>query len=236
MQLTFYRESMAQTDASFLLLLCQKIYPWNLLLFAAKILYKLKAILFLAICFFISATAGAQEITLSYIIKRNGSPVGTMLVKELKAGNKISLWLDLDIKTSFVFTLKAKGLEEAVFENGILISSFIYQKLNGKEKVNKKTRLIKGVYVVDNKGKEENSQTKPIYYNMVCLYTHEPVKNTQVYSDKFQKYLGIQKVSEHQYKITFPNGDANKYYYENGTCTKIEVNNTFFSVVMELQN
>ena len=80
---------------------------------------------------------------------------------------------------------------------------------------------------------EENIQRPAIGYNMVCLYTIEPVQNRQVYCDKYQKFLPIQKIEEHHYRIRFPDDNTNDYYYQNGQCAKIKVDRSFYSVVME---
>jgi hypothetical protein len=84
-------------------------------------------------------------------------------------------------------------------------------------------------------GSERRIPASAIYYNMVCLYTQEPVSVNQVYSDKFQKFLPIQILGKQHYKIDFPDGNSNQYYYQNGICRRIESNNTLFPVVMELK-
>jgi len=89
-------------------------------------------------------------------------------------------------------------------------------------------------YIVTDKGTKEQLSNTPIKYNMVCLYTNEPSQINLVFSDKFQKLLPIQKLGEHHYKISFPDGNFNEYYYSDGTCKRIEVNHSFYSAVIEL--
>ena len=212
----------------------QKNHPQVFLLVRSRLLYAGKILLCLAIGFFFTVAVKAQEKNLSYTIKRSGNKVGAMNLKEVQSGSKISLDLESEVKASFIFSFKARGIEKAVFDNGILVYSSIYQKLNGSEKINKQTKLVGKNYVVTNKGTEENLDHTAIYYNMICLYTHEPVKTKRIYSDKFQKYLNIEKIADYHYKINFPDGNSNEYYYENGICTKIEVEHSFYHVVFEL--
>jgi hypothetical protein len=88
--------------------------------------------------------------------------------------------------------------------------------------------------VISNKGKEERLYNVKIYYNLVCIYNHEPNTTSLIFSDKYQKFLPIQKIEDHHYKIRFPDGSANEYWFENGTCKRIEIDHTLYSAVMEL--
>jgi hypothetical protein len=142
--------------------------------------------------------------------------------------------LQSDVKASFIFTFSAKGIEEARYDNGILVYSSVYQRLNGNEKVNKQIRFANDSYVISNKGKEERLYNVKIYYNLVCIYNHEPNTTSLIFSDKHQKFLPIQKIEDHHYRIRFPDGSANEYWFENGTCKKIEIDHTLYSAVMEL--
>jgi len=212
----------------------QKNHPQAFLLVQTRLLYVGKILLCMAIGFFFTVAAKAQEKNLSYNIKRGSNKVGAMNLKEVRSGSKISLDLESEVKASFIFSFKASGIEKAVFDNGILVYSSIYQKLNGSEKINKQTKLVGKNYIVTNKGTQENLEHTAIYYTMVCLYTHEPIKTNRIYSDKFQKYLNIETIADHHYKINFPDGNSNEYYYQNGICTKIEVEHSFYHVVFEL--
>lgn len=212
----------------------RKNNPQQFLILKSKLFYAAK-ILFLVVaaCVLVLMTR-AQEKDLDYTIKRNGSKVGKMTVKEIKDGGKISLRLQSDIKTSFIFTFTAKGIEEAQYDNGILVYSSVYQKLNGSEKVNKQIRFVNDEYIIRNNGKEEKLGNVKIYYNLVCIYNHEPLGTALIFSDKYQKFLDISKIEDHHYKIKFPDGSTNEYWFENGVCKKIETDHTFYSATMEL--
>ena len=132
--------------------------------------------------------------------------------------------------------ITAMALEETVYENGIMIWSSIYQKMNGNERVNKKTKLMGRNYVITKGQQLETIISFPIHFNMICLYISEPLHMSKVYSDNFQQFLDIQKLSDHHYKIRFPDGNYNEYYYTNGLCSKVEVNHRFYNSTIELKN
>ena len=95
----------------------------------------------------------AQENRLQYVIKRNGSEIGNMSLVRKNSGEKTLYTLQSEIRTRFIFLITASGLEEAEFDKGILVSSRLYRKMNGSEKVNKRMTLSGANYVVS-KGKK----------------------------------------------------------------------------------
>jgi hypothetical protein len=184
----------------------------------------------------IACYAFAQERVLQYAVKRNGNPVGTLALTESKGGNRIVYKLQSVIKTSFLCTIAAKGVEEAVYENGVLVQSFFYQKVNGNERVNTRMQAAGNGYTVVSHSKTKSLRRYPITYNMVCLYTLEPLHRTTVFSDRFQEFLPVETLRPHQYKVTFPDGAYSEYRYQNGLCTNIKIHGTLFSAEMSLKN
>lgn len=212
-----------------------KRHPEQFMIIKRKLLHasKIFFLICLALCFFL--VAKAQEQNLIYTIKRNGNVIGNMNVKEVRSGGKTSLSLQSNIKTTFLLTFTAKGKEEAIYENGKMIYSLVHQIQNGSEKINKKIFYVNNGYVVDNKGDKEKFESSNIKFNLICLYTQEPLTISHLYSDKLQKFLPIRKIAEHHYRVIFSDNNYNDYFYRNGICNKVVVNNFIYSVVMELK-
>lgn len=196
----------------------------------------LRIVLLLVIMTGVTLYAFSQERVLQYTIKRGGSPVGSLVVKESKADNEITYKLQSAVKTSFLFTITVKALEEAVYQNGILTYSRFYQKVNSNERVNTEIQANGKMYVLIDKQEAKPLNRYPITYNMVCLYTIEPLHHTRIFADKYQQFVPIENPKPHQYKITFPDGNYNEYYYQAGICTHVEFNSTWFSAEMELKH
>jgi len=194
----------------------------------------MKIMFLVAIAFLLVLITRAQEKKLSYTVKRNGISIGHMYVNEIKDGSSVSLRLQSDITTNFIISFTAKGIEEAHYDSGILVYSSVFQTLNGNEKLNKQIRHLDDSYVITNNGKVEKLHHKRIYYNLVCIYNHEPVATTVIFSDKYQKFLAIEKIADHHYRIRFPDGSANDYWFESGVCKKIEVDHKLYNAIMEL--
>jgi hypothetical protein len=176
----------------------------------------------------------AQQNKYEYSIKRNGDVVGTIHITQGITGNRTVLTMESEVNTRFIFNFKAKAKEEAIYDNGIMTWSSIYRKLNGNVKVDKKTKANGTTYTVYKGSKTETLNNYPIRYNMLSVYISEPVNITQVYSDNFQQQVNIQKLADHHYKIKFPDGNYNEYFYTKGICSKVEIHHSLYRATIEL--
>ncbi len=194
-----------------------------------------KAVFLIVLSTAISAIASSQEKKLEYQIIRNGNVVGDILFTQNSTGNRTTLKMESEVKTRFIFTFTAKAQEETIYDNGIMTWSFIYRKMNGNEKANKKTKAFGNSYTIFKGSKTETLNKFPIRYNMLSLYTTEPAAISQVYSDNFEQLLTIQKTAEHKYKIELPDGNYNNYLYENGILNTIEIHHSLYSASIQLK-
>ena len=194
-----------------------------------------KSILLIILSNAIAAFALSQEKKLNYDIKRNGNTVGNIRFSQNSFGNRTILKMETEVRTRFIFTFIAKASEETIYENGIMTWSSFYRKMNGNVKADKKTKASGSSYTIFNGTKTETLNKYPIRYNMLSIYTVEPVNIGKVYSDNFQQFLDIQKLALHHYKIKFPDGNYCEYYYSNGICSKVEVHHSLYSATIELK-
>lgn len=175
----------------------------------------------------------AEEKTVTYRIKRNGTVIGQMQLEQKRNGDETFLKLNSKVKTRFVFEINVQTADESHFKNGQLIYSTVYRKVNGKEKEHRETKFLQSNYqlLAGNKSSMFNSA---INYNMMLLYCQEPTHISQVYSDNFQQMLAIKKLAPNSYRINLPDGNYNNYYFENGICKTVEIHHSFYTITMEL--
>jgi hypothetical protein len=199
----------------------------------------LKNILGIPFCIFffvISATSTAQRRALTYDVIRNGNKVGSIYFSESSSGKTDSLRLETTIRTKFISTFVVTAKEHAVFNNGILSESAIYRQLNGKEKANKKHKSDNGKYVISGGKNSAGIKIYPITYNMLSLYSKEPIDIRKVYSDNFESLLDIEKTEDHKYKIALPDDSHNFYIYKEGVLNQVEVHHSLYSAKFVLVN
>lgn len=189
--------------------------------------------LILLCCFTLTIPVFANRLTKIYNIKRNGEVIGKLSFVQNVEGENLYLKITSQVSTRFVFKIDVQTEDLAHFKNGKLISSDVSRLVNGKAKDRKKTSLQGGGYELQS-GSKFNSLNQFIGYNMMLLYTKEPLNINQVYSDNFQCFLPIKKDAEHQYRVNLPDGNYNEYHFENGICKLVVVNHSLYTIRMEL--
>ncbi len=180
--------------------------------------------------------SSGQEKKLEYQIKRNGDVVGNIEFTQLVYGNRTILNLESEVKTRFIFTFTARAREKSIYDNGVMTWSSIYRKLNGNVKADKQTKAEGSSYAVYRGSRKETVGEYPVRYNMLSIYIAEPVNISRVYSDNFQEHVEIQKIAEHHYKIRFPDGNYNEYFYKNGVCSLVKIHHSLYSATIELKS
>ena len=214
----------------------QQKHPENAKLLFSRLRFaaRITVLLLLTVC--MALYAHAQVLVLQYQVSRGGALVGTLVVQESKQNGQVKYKLQSAIKTSFLFTITGKVIEEATYENGILTYSRLYQKLNNKERVNTEIQARDNGYHVTSSAVTKPLNKYPITYNMVCVYTVEPLHRSSVFAERFQRFVPVEKLGPHHYKITFPDGAYNEYYYKAGICIKVKVATTWFRAEMNLKS
>ena len=185
---------------------------------------------------FFGKSLSAQNNTLNYDITRNDKTIGFLKLHKKEDGDKTYLNLVSDVNVNFIINTSIKIKEHSVYQNHKLIYSESKRLVNDNEKVNNKTSLINGIYHLDKNGLIETLRVPLINYNLLLMYFNEPSNIARVYSDSFQQMLKIDRVSQQHFNIQLPDGGVNEYFYKDGKCIKVVVNNTFFQIEMKLQN
>ena len=213
----------------------QQKHPGQTRLFFTRFPLVLRVTLLLLLTAGIALYVFSQERVLQYTIRRSGAAVGNMIVKEDKNSNGITYKMWSTVKTSFLFTIIVKAIEEATYENGVLTYSHSYQKVNSSERLNTEIQANGKGYTVISKQDVKPFTSYPITYNMICLYTMEPLHMARLFVDKSQQFVPIESLGRHHYKITFPDGNSNEYFYEDGICTTVKLYGTWYNAEMELK-
>jgi hypothetical protein len=180
------------------------------------------------VCSFSSAFAQQSK----FNIKRNGEVIGQLYFQQKDDGDNIYLRITSKVQSRFVFKIDVETEDVAHFKNGKLLTSNVNRVVNGNAKEAKKTSWINHVYQLKT-GDKTTTIKQPINYNMMLLYTKEPVNISEIYSDNFQCFIPIEKNGAHQYRINLPDGNYNDYHFENGICKLVVVNHSLYTIRME---
>ena len=151
-----------------------------------------------------------------------------MVFRQKTENEKTTFAVESLVKVKMLLSFTIQAWESSVYEKNLLQSSSLVRHVNGKPKVNRQIRNNGTGLTVRNDGSEKELKDLRVRYNMHCLYVMEPVSFSSVFSDNHQRYIPIIRVNNHHYKLSFPGGGSNEYFYENGICQKVKVKSQLF--------
>lgn len=193
-------------------------------------------ILLVGFMLFVPNWTSAQNLRLNYKIVRNGNEIGWLKLEKSTVGNTSVLLLVSEIKTKVVFPITVFAKESSTFERGKLVCSSQFRKTNGIVKSDKQTRFLGGGYEVTANGETKKLSFPAITENLLSLYFKEPMDSKWVYCDNQQCFVNVARTDDGGYKVQFPNGNVNYFYYEGGVCSKIKIAHGFYSAEVILDS
>ena len=222
-----------------LLIICytlfKKYIAQNILSSSSKIASYLKTIITkLPICFyiilitFLPLKSFSQNSRLDYKVMFSGNDIGWLRLEKNDNGNKSDLLLISEIKTRLLFPIRVFSKETSTYENGKLIYSSQFRKTNGKTNLNKEIRFVENEYEMIENNKTTKLSCTNINSNLLRLFFQEPKNTKEVYCDNQQCFLNVTKADDGGYKMKFPNGNCNRFYYKEGICIKIKMEHKFY--------
>jgi hypothetical protein len=177
-----------------------------------------------------SSFAAAQKLNLNYKVVNNGNTIGWVKIQKIDNGGASSIVLTSQVKRRIIFLLTVDEKQDAYFNEKGMINSSIYRKVNDNVKMDQQTIFKGNYYEVKNPKTSEKLLIKQVQYNLLSMYIKEPINIDKVFSETFQRYLTIEPQGKSVYKLKQPDGNVNYYHYENGTCSKVVMEHSLFTI------
>lgn len=190
-----------------------------------------KIVLLIAMLFLFTKSTSAQNHNLSFEVWKNNVLIGFITMSEKINEDFVIYDCSSKIKAKILIEFNVTGIEKAIYDQGVLVYSSVYRKINSNEKTNKELFFTDGKYYLLKGGKKSALPFPEIKRNLITLYFYEPVNIAQVYCDNHHKMVQVDFLDKGKYQINFPDGSYNIFYYENGKCLRVEA----FGFLYEVQ-
>ena len=92
-----------------------------------------------AILIFLSPVSFAQRESLSYKVVQNSKNIGWIKLQKIDSGSVSRIHLQSEIKKRIIFLLSVIEKQNVSFNNGLMMESYIFRKVNRDVKMNKHT-------------------------------------------------------------------------------------------------
>jgi hypothetical protein len=173
-------------------------------------------------------TASIQSDTIAYDLIVHDEVIGNMIA--IVYHNQDSTFyyrIESNVDYTLLFSFHINFLYTSSFS-----SSGLYNNSSFKYTMNDDIKEYNWVNLIDDKWYVyENYEVKEIieeqiHQTAVQLYFEKPDARMNVFSERFCGFYPIELEDDGGFKIEFPGG-TNRYYYDNGTCNRIEINTIF---------
>lgn len=179
------------------------------------------------------ALSFGQTQVLEYEILLGKRSIGTLKVTPTNLHSE-NYSIKMDAEMSLPFT-SVNSVFDVKFEDGVLHKSEMVQKMNGKIK-EQSTITRNGEHYNMNIDGEHKTMQDEVTYSIAKLYHFEPKHKKRVFSERFGAYGKITELEPHLYEVSLPDGNNNKYRYENGVCVEMTSKHTLSTVTFQLKN
>lgn len=203
---------------------------------ARKVLKKMIRVFVTLMLCIVMFQSFAQESIFEYEMIRNNKVIGYTIVRGKQVKGKVTYRISSVIRINLLKDFLIKADEEAVYEKGIMVSSSVLRTINGDIKEKNQTRLIDSIYQIEEDGKKKQIKIGLVNQSIFSLYLNEPIGKKLIYSDNYHRWLQINPIGLHSYKITLPDGNYTHYHFHNGICTRIDIYQTLFNLSLNLKN
>jgi hypothetical protein len=174
--------------------------------------------------------------TLYYQVYKGKKSIGQMTIERSQnmAGSVVSYDISTEVRYRVILELLVNYSLNEVFENGILTKGQGSSTINGS---------IQNAYEIQRNGNSyelvlNNTHSviddHVITLSATTIYFNEPKNNQRLFSQHFGRYLKLEEVSAHYYRLLSSAGE-NFYRYVNGICTEITVIRDFGTLNFNLK-
>ncbi len=139
-----------------------------------------------------------------------------------------------EFRVLFSFSLNYQYENE--YRNGKLYSASANNSLNQKDRDQSSIIWQNNHYVLSVNDKTEKLKDQDIWFTVSKLYYYEPIEVNTIFSERFGKFLTLEKLEQGKYVLTKPDGRKNIYYYDKGICRKVIVDNPIISIHFTLMD
>ncbi len=180
------------------------------------------------ILFFFIRAGMSQE--LMYTITWRDDSIGYLKAEREQIQDNEYYNINSDTEFNILFSFSLNYKYENEYRNGRLYSASANNSLNQKERDQSSIIWQNDHYLLRVNDKSEKVENQKITFTVSKLFFNEPVGIDTIFSERFGKFLALEKLEQNKYILTKPDGRENIYFYDNGICSKVIVDNPIITI------
>ncbi len=170
---------------------------------------------FLTITF---AKAFSQTSVVQFEIYKDSRQIGVITSHKKTVDNKTNITTDTKVKVNLLFTVHFNERRSVMYNQNVLESAKLTRDISSMMEKTMTTTRSNNKYLISSK-QGNNDIRGDIKICVSDLYFEEPRGITKVYSEYWQQYIAVNKLSDHVYATSYPDGSSTIFNYSAGQCT-----------------
>ena len=194
-----------------------------------------KRVIFLLGLLVITITGSLKAQNLRYRVMWKGDSIGIVSATRYDSAEFNVYTIDSEVRFWLFGTKTIHYNYHTIYKQDTLISAFTRYTRNGNLKAESTIVLNgKGGYKVNVDGEHRLiSEPDAIDHSITAIYHNEPNSLNGIFSERFGEVLNVKSSGPNHYFIEKPDGRQTEYFFENGICSKVVIDNLFTTFTFE---
>ena len=194
----------------------------------------LKTLIPLIIPISVALTGRLEAQQLNYSVMWKGDSIGIVSANKYDSADFRIYAIKSKVEFWFFGTKTIDYNYLSIYRKDTLIKAHTRYTRNGDIKAESSVWLNGNVYdiIVDGTSRLI-SEPHPIDHSITAIYHNEPLTLSSIFSERWGELLAVKSPEPNHYFIEKPDGRATEYFFENGICSKVVIDNFFTTFTFE---
>lgn len=193
----------------------------------------LRIALFTCFTILVSITSARCQ-NLKYSVVWKGDSIGHINANKYDSAEFFVYKIESEVSFWFFGTRTIQYDYITLYKKDTLIKASTKYKRNGDLKSESHVALNGSGYdIVVDGNVSKLTEPNPIGYSVTAIYYNEPKFLSEIFSERWGEILKVTPTGQNQYSIEKPDGRKTEYFFENGICSRVIVDNFFATFTFE---
>ena len=174
-------------------------------------------------------TAGLSQ-ELMYTISWKDDSIGYLKAEREQVLDNEYYNINSNTEFRVLFSFNLNYQYENEYRKGRLYSASAKNSLNQKDRDQSTIIWQNDHYLLSVNDKIDKLKEQDIWFTVSKLFFNEPRGVDTIFSERFGKFLKLEKLEQGKYVLTKPDGRKNTYIYDKGICRKVIVDNPIITI------
>jgi len=165
-------------------------------------------------------------------VSLDGAPIGTHSVNKTVIGNSETFRVETETSAGLIGKMSHKFVMRSSFDDKKLVESDLKTWVNNDLESSTSLKWNGQRYVKQQGVKLSEIACGAAEYSSASLFFEEPIDRSALFHEKFGQELPVIHLGNHKYEVKLPNGGVERYTYNDGQVSEVQLVQTFTTITL----